>query len=63
MALIIRFGILKTDPHIVQNYSVKNLSGKLACKKDLLKEFGLPVNESWPVLAMISRLDDQKGSI
>ncbi|MDY0094128.1 MAG: glycogen synthase GlgA [Candidatus Vecturithrix sp.] len=51
----------ETDPHLVQNYSVKNLSGKLACKKDLLKEFGLPVNESWPVLAMISRLDDQKG--
>lgn len=51
----------ETDPHIVQNYSVDDLSGKLACKKDVLQEFGLPFNESWPVLAMISRLDDQKG--
>ena len=51
----------ETDPYIAQNYSVTDLSGKVACKKDLLKEFGLPVNENWPVLGMISRLDDQKG--
>ena len=51
----------ETDPFIAKNYSMKNLSGKAACKKDLLKEFGLPVNMDRPVIGAISRLDDQKG--
>ncbi len=51
----------ETDPTIAKNYSVKNLSGKTVCKKDLLKELGLPVKIDRPVIGMISRLDDQKG--
>jgi starch synthase len=41
---------------------VNDLSGKHACKKDLLKEFNLPASlEKVPLLGMISRLADQKG--
>ena len=50
------------DPHLVVPYSLEDLSGKRACKKALLKEFGLPsALESAPVFGVISRLADQKG--
>ena len=50
------------DPHLAAHYSLEVLSGKRACKKDLLKEFGLPSSlENVPVLGVISRLADQKG--
>ncbi len=49
------------DPLIAQNYSVKSLTGKVTCKRALLKEFGLPVKVEQPVIAMMGRLNDQKG--
>ena len=50
------------DAHLVARYDPKDLSGKRACKKDLLKEFHLPSSlEKVPLLGMISRLADQKG--
>jgi starch synthase len=50
------------DAHLVARYSPKDLSGKRACKGDLLKEFHLPSSlEKVPLLGMISRLADQKG--
>lgn len=50
------------DPHLIARYDLKDLSGKKECKKDLLKEFGLPsALEKVPLLGMISRLADQKG--
>jgi starch synthase len=50
------------DSYLVARYDLKNLSGKRACKKDLLKEFNLPASlEKSPLLGMISRLADQKG--
>jgi starch synthase len=50
------------DPHLISPYSLRDLSGKRACKKDLLKELGLPSSlEDVPVLGVISRLADQKG--
>jgi starch synthase len=50
------------DPHLIAQYDLKNISGKRACKKDLLKEFHLsPSMENAPLLGMISRLTDQKG--
>ncbi|MGQ9646254.1 MAG: glycogen synthase GlgA [Thermodesulfobacteriota bacterium] len=50
------------DPHLAARYELKDLSGKRACKKDLLKEFNLPPSlEKLPLLSMISRLADQKG--
>jgi starch synthase len=51
-----------TDPHIAANYSASNLSGKLACKRALLEEFGLPVDDlSIPVIGIVSRFARQKG--
>ena len=50
------------DVHLVARYDPKDLSGKRACKKDLLKEFRLPPSlEKVPLLGVISRLADQKG--
>lgn len=50
------------DPHIAMKFSAKDLSGKQACKRDLLRVFGLPEeNMSRPVIGIVSRFADQKG--
>ena len=49
------------DPHIAARFSVTDLSGKHACKVDLLKRFGLPEEPDRPIIAIISRLVAQKG--
>ena len=49
------------DPHIAANFSAQDLSGKVACKLDLLRRFSLPADERRPILAIISRLVGQKG--
>jgi len=50
------------DPYLVSHYDVNDLSGKRECKRDLLKELGLPLSlEEVPLIGMISRLADQKG--
>lgn len=49
------------DPLISSKYSVKNLKGKLADKKALQEKFELTVDESIPLIGVISRLADQKG--
>jgi starch synthase len=50
------------DPNLIKTYSLKDLSGKRECKKDLLKTFGLPLSlGEVPLFGMISRLADQKG--
>jgi starch synthase len=49
------------DKLIPANYSLKNLKGKLKNKKTLQEKFGLSVDESIPLLGVISRLADQKG--
>ncbi|HLN97586.1 MAG TPA: glycogen synthase [Pyrinomonadaceae bacterium] len=51
----------KTDPHIAANFSAENLTGKLECKLDLLRRFGLPEEAGRPIIAIISRLVAQKG--
>ena len=51
----------ETDPHIAAKFSADDLSGKKACKLDLLRRFGLPEDANRPVLAIISRLVGQKG--
>jgi starch synthase len=51
------------DPIIPAHFTITDLSGKHENKKALLREFGL-LDESrldWPLLAMISRIDVQKG--
>jgi starch synthase len=51
-----------TDSLIPAVYTASNLAGKLKNKKAVLKKFGLnATRENWPVLAMISRIDAQKG--
>jgi starch synthase len=49
------------DPLIPANYAPDHMDGKIACKKDLQEKFGLRVSGSLPLVAMISRLTDQKG--
>jgi starch synthase len=51
----------QTDPHIAAHFSADDLSGKRACKLDLLSRFGLPQEAERPVFAVISRLVAQKG--
>jgi starch synthase len=51
----------ETDPHIAAHFSAEDLSGKRACKLDLLRRFGLPEEVERPIVAIISRLVAQKG--
>lgn len=52
----------EADTLIAQNYSVHNLDGKKACKKDLLASFKLPdENLDRPLMGIVSRFVDQKG--
>jgi starch synthase len=50
------------DKSIAARYSARDLSGKRACKKDLLEIFGLPAgNLDRPIAGIVSRFADQKG--
>ncbi len=50
------------DKLIVSRYSPKDLSGKQACKKDLIETFGLPAEAAEkPVIGIVSRFAGQKG--
>jgi starch synthase len=51
-----------TDQNIAANYSPRDLSNKVLCKKELLREMGLPNDLSErPLVGMVTRLFDQKG--
>jgi len=51
-----------TDPRIPAHFSSRDLSGKAACKDDLLKYFGLARSRKRiPLIGIVSRLADQKG--
>lgn len=50
-----------TDKFIIETYSDKDLSGKVECKKDVLKEFGMRYYPERPLIGMITRLAEQKG--
>jgi starch synthase len=49
------------DPHIAAHYSAGDLAGKAACKADLQRTVGLPVDAHVPLIGIVSRLADQKG--
>ena len=51
----------ESDPHLVENYGVSNMSGKRACKVALQAEVGLPAHPATPLFGMVSRLVGQKG--
>jgi starch synthase len=50
-----------TDFRMETRYSATDLRGKLAVKRALLKEVGLPVNDARPVIGIVSRFATQKG--
>jgi starch synthase len=51
----------ETDPNIAANFTADDLSGKHACKLDLLRRFDLPMEPERPIIGIISRLVAQKG--
>ena len=51
----------ETDPFLPERYGINGLEGKRIAKRTLLERFGLPVHERIPVVAMVSRLTEQKG--
>jgi starch synthase len=50
-----------TDAIIASNYSADDMSGKAACRRDLLQGVGLPDDPTKPIIGMVSRLSSQKG--
>ena len=50
-----------TDPHLEQTYSARHLEGKAANKAGLQAQFGLEQRPDLPLLAVVSRLTEQKG--
>lgn len=51
----------ETDAHIAKNFSKDDLSGKIECKKSLLKKMGLKYKKKRPLIGMVSRMSEQKG--
>ncbi len=51
----------ETDQYITARYSAEDLSGKVRCKRDLLKQSGLAEDTQLPVAGIISRFVAQKG--
>lgn len=51
----------ENDPHIAANYSAKSLSGKKACKEDLMDVVKLKGRIDTPLIGMTTRLAQQKG--
>ena len=51
----------ETDPHLAENYSLRKLSGKKRCKRELQRTLGLPQRDDVPVFGMVTRLVKQKG--
>ncbi|MBZ5725202.1 MAG: glycogen synthase GlgA [Acidobacteriia bacterium] len=53
----------ETGPFIPAHYSADDLSGKRICKRELLREFGLPeAAMERPLIGIVSRFTDQKGA-
>ena len=49
------------DRFIARKYSMGDMSGKLECKKDVLREYGIKYDPARPLIGMITRLAEQKG--
>lgn len=50
-----------TDHRLAQTYTVEDLSGKKECKRALQEELGLQTRPEVPIIALIGRLNSQKG--
>jgi starch synthase len=51
----------ETDTYLPQRYGANELTGKAACRRELLRRFGLRADTEAPVFGIISRLAWQKG--
>ncbi|KMP11932.1 hypothetical protein UZ36_02490 [Candidatus Nitromaritima sp. SCGC AAA799-C22] len=51
----------ETDSQIVTQYSPRKLMGKLDCKRYLAENFSLDIENTTPILGMVTRLANQKG--
>ena len=49
------------DKALMRTYGPKDLSGKAVCKQDLQKKLDLQISSDTPIVAMVTRLDSQKG--
>jgi starch synthase len=49
------------DPHLAARFGADDPSGKTVCKRALQTTWGLPVAPRVPLLAMVTRLAEQKG--
>jgi len=49
------------DQFIAEKFNEKDLKGKVECKRDLAKAFEIKYNAKRPIIAMITRLAEQKG--
>lgn len=49
------------DKRIAATFSVKDMSGKAACKAAIQEELGLEVRDDRPLMVMVTRLTRQKG--
>ena len=49
------------DPVLATPYDASDLTGKTACRADLLSRVGLDPNDGGPVIGAIGRFDPQKG--
>jgi len=49
------------DKKIIKNYNVNDMSGKLACKKDIQQYFNLEVREDVALIGFVGRFAEQKG--
>jgi starch synthase len=50
-----------SDRHLPAHFDAHRLAGKRTCKAALQRELGLPERPDLPLVAMVSRLADQKG--
>ena len=51
----------ETDKHLTANYSASKLANKEKCKQEILKHYWLDYKKGRPLIALISRLVEQKG--
>lgn len=51
----------QTDPYLTAHFDANNLENKAACKAAIQEELGLEVRLDVPLIAIVSRLTEQKG--
>lgn len=52
-----------TDRFLDTHFTADDMRGKQVLKRNMQQRFGLPVDESVPVISMISRIAEQKGFV